>query len=230
MYQGSPSPPEGLLFKRNYFKIVDKAPQGLSWVRFWDLATSENKAADYTASVKMTADTNGNVYIDGLIRDRWQWGTVRKQIKQTALKERSDVLVGIESQGVQKGMVQECWADMDLMSVGILGIPVTQSKRIRASSLIARGEAGKLFLVRGAWNDAFIEEFIHFDVGEHDDQVDAASGAMHMLAFSSPGVVNLEDLINQGSEERQQSDPFYTFSVDDEDYFEERDHHVLFSV
>ncbi len=220
MYQGLPSSPEGLLFKREHFKIIDKAPKGLNWFRAWDLAASESESADYTASFRVAQDSNGNVYIDGGIRVKFDWAKVRKLIKQTSIKERFDTMVGIEAQGIQKGMVQECWADPELVSVGILGIPVPSSKRIRAMPVMARAEAGKLYLVKGAWNEAFIEEFVHFDVGEHDDQVDAVSLAFHMLALSSPTVVDLNDY--EVSDARQQYAGDDYFSVVDDDFREEK--------
>lgn len=231
MYQGLPSPPEGLLFKRNHFQIIDKAPKNLSWFRFWDLATSEKNSADYTASFKLAVDTEGRVFIDGGIRFKLEWPKVRKLIKITSLQERYDTMVGIEAQGVQRGMVQECWADIDLISVGILAIPVPTSKRIRALPVMARGEAGKLYLVKGDWNEAFVEEFIHFDVGEHDDQVDAVSGAFHMLSLGgSPGIVDLNDYnVTDAPGGHYSDDGYFSTVYDDDDFMGERVYSHMFT-
>jgi len=98
-------------------------------------------------------------------------------------------------------MVQECWADPDLADVGILGIPVSQSKRIRALPFVARGEAGKLFLVRGEWNDSFIDECLEFDTGDFDDQVDAGSGVIHMLAWTGANITDLNDALTDDDED-----------------------------
>lgn len=46
-------------------------------------------------------------------------------------------------------------------------------------------EEGKVILVRGAWNDDFIEEIAAFPAGRHDDQIDAVSIAVAMLAKPS---------------------------------------------
>lgn len=207
LYQGRPLKDEGGIFRREYFKIVESAPKRLSWVRFWDLATSESQRADYTASLRGAMDEEANVYLDGMIRGQWQWPIVRKKIKAIAKMEK-ETLVGIESQGPQKGMVQECWSDPELVNVGILGMPVPLSKRIRAASAAARGEAGKLFLVRGHWNEEFISECTQFDAGEHDDQVDAMSGVFHMLGMSYAGAEALEKQLDLGSEERMTEEEF----------------------
>jgi len=36
--------------------------------------------------------------------------------------------------------------------------------------------------VRGDWNNQFIDECLAFPYGQHDDMVDAVSGAVEMLA------------------------------------------------
>ena len=50
LYQQRPRPAEGALFKRQWFKVVERAPDGLRWVRYWDLAASTREQADFTAS------------------------------------------------------------------------------------------------------------------------------------------------------------------------------------
>jgi len=43
-----------------------------------------------------------------------------------------------------------------------------------------------LHLVRGHWNQEFVAELLAFPQGQHDDQVDAVSGAVQMLADAGP--------------------------------------------
>jgi predicted phage terminase large subunit-like protein len=45
----------------------------------------------------------------------------------------------------------------------------------------AQVEAGRLFLLRGAWNQALMDELRDFPHGRKDDQVDALSRAHAML-------------------------------------------------
>jgi predicted phage terminase large subunit-like protein len=187
LYQGHPRPPEGLMFKRKLFQIVPEAPRGLFWNRYWDLATSEKSSGHYTASCAIAHDRDGNVYIRDMIRGKWQWGDVRNKIKQTCLSEMKDynIWFGIEAQGVQKGMVQEIWRDEELINIGIIGIPVSTDKRIRAIPCITANEQGRIYLVRGDWNDDLIEECAEFPSGEYDDQVDSMSGGFSMMAMNT---------------------------------------------
>ena len=58
---------------------------------------------------------------------------------------------------------------------------VTADKFTRALAWANRAEAGKVVLVRGAWNEEFLEEVCQFPNGRHDDQVDAVSLAVQMI-------------------------------------------------
>lgn len=63
--------------------------------------------------------------------------------------------------------------------------PETGSKEVRATPLAAQAEAGNVKLVRGPWNEAFLEELCMFPSGKHDDQVDGSSGAFAELVTGS---------------------------------------------
>jgi phage terminase large subunit-like protein len=57
--------------------------------------------------------------------------------------------------------------------------------------LSAQAEAGNVKLVRGPWNDEYLNELQNFDGSDGcvADQVDASSGAFHMLTnFKRAGV------------------------------------------
>jgi len=185
LYQGDPQSQAGKLFRRDYFQIIprDEVSRGLDWVRYWDLALGENQKSHFTASARAAMDEVGNVYYDGWLHGRWPWPVVRALIKRVALMEKH-VLVGVESAGQQKGMVQELHFDQELSDIGILGVPVQTSKRVRALPVTARGEGGFLFLVKGPWNDMVIDEAVEFDTGDYDDNVDVLSGCMKLLAIN----------------------------------------------
>ena len=61
-------------------------------------------------------------------------------------------------------------------------IGVHSDKMVRANPWLARAEQGKVVLVRGPWVADFLNEVCAFPEAEHDDQVDAVSGAVQMLA------------------------------------------------
>ena len=61
------------------------------------------------------------------------------------------------------------------------GVRSTGPKAVRAQPFAAACEAGNVKLVRGPWNREFLDELCCFPLGEHDDMVDAASGAFEDL-------------------------------------------------
>lgn len=69
LYQGSPKTKEGLKCKRDYFQILDKEPEGVRWVRYWDLATSQSREADFTSSHRVGL-LGGDLVITSEVRGR----------------------------------------------------------------------------------------------------------------------------------------------------------------
>ena len=59
---------------------------------------------------------------------------------------------------------------------------VTGDKCERAAPLTAQCEAGNVRLLRGPWNQRYLEELCAFPLGSFADQVDASSGAFNKLA------------------------------------------------
>ena len=67
---------------------------------------------------------------------------------------------------------------------------VTGNKELRAGPMAAAMECGNLWFVRAPWNRELESELLEFPLGEHDDQVDACSGAFRILAdYDSPSNV-----------------------------------------
>ena len=64
-------------------------------------------------------------------------------------------------------------------------LKVDTDKLTRALAWLNLAEEGKVFLVRGPWIDEFVDEIARFPTGRHDDQVDAVSIAVNMLAERS---------------------------------------------
>jgi predicted phage terminase large subunit-like protein len=78
------------------------------------------------------------------------------------------------------------------------GVSITGDKVTRAKPFRAQVEAGNVKLVRGAWNEAFIQELCMFPTGKHDDQVDASSCAFNALLLEMPRLVGMPSSVGQG--------------------------------
>jgi len=182
LYQQQPRPQEGGFFDIPDFEIVEKAPDGLRWYRYVDLAISEKKTADWNASVAVAMDKDGTVYLRDMIRVQG-WLEFRERAKAAML---SDLEYGttwaVEDVAFQALALQEFRRDAELANVNIISITPRGDKVERARPLQGRAKAGKVKLVRGNWNQAFILEALDFPNGRHDDQIDTASGGLQMIA------------------------------------------------
>jgi predicted phage terminase large subunit-like protein len=189
LYQQQPRPQEGAFFGAGDFKLIDRAPEGLSWVRYNDLAVSEARAADFNASVAEAVDKDANLYLRGMIRVKG-WDEFAADIKSAMLSpaERGTDW-GFETNAFQMLAFKEFIKDKDLIGISIRGINAEKDKVTRARPIKGRAKAGKVFLVRGPWNEAFIAEAVDFWTGLHDDQIDSASGGLEML--ETPKTVRL---------------------------------------
>jgi predicted phage terminase large subunit-like protein len=172
---------EGTLFKRGWFQIIEHAPEGLHWSRYWDLAASVKTQADFSASacVALSQDS-GDIYIRDVIKLKQEWPVVRKLIISTALAEPG-VQVGVESAVHGLAGFQELQRVPELASTSLKSIRVDKDKISRALPVASRAEAGKVKLIRGNWLSDFLDEVTSFPAGVHDDQVDAVSGAVQMI-------------------------------------------------
>jgi phage uncharacterized protein (putative large terminase), C-terminal domain len=181
LYQQSPTPHDGGLFKREWFRhIVDRAPDGLRWFRAYDLAVSTKTSADYTASFRCAKDVKGNLYIADGFRDRIEFPEQRRYVLERMKQER-DAVHGIEEALHGRAFVQELRRDHRLSGVALRGIRADTDKFTRALTWSPLAEEGKVILVRGSWIDEFLDEVCRFPSAPHDDQVDAVSLAVKMI-------------------------------------------------
>lgn len=179
---------EGALFRREWFRIVDRAPEGMRWWRYWDLAASTKTSADYTASAACALGEDGVLYVRDMVRGRWEWPDARRVIVQT-MQAEPDTLHAIEEALHGLAALQDLRRDPQIAGRTLRGVKVDKDKMTRALPWAARAEAGKVALVRGPWVAAFLDEATMFPEAPHDDQVDSVSGALPLLARGASSAV-----------------------------------------
>ena len=186
-FQQRPAPREGGMFKRHWFEVVGAVPAGARRVRGWDLAGTEASAAvaatAYTAGVKMCRV--GDVfYIEDMTRIQGSAHEVETLLTSTASQDGLDCEISIPQDPGSAGKSYVRYLIGKLAGYNARYSPESGSKEMRAQPLSAQAEAGNVKLVRGDWNEAFIEEACLFPNGTHLDQIDAASRAFDTLAGS----------------------------------------------
>lgn len=186
LYQQRPQPREGAMFSENWFEVVGAAPKEGRRVRWWDMGATED-GGDYTVGVLMRMTNDQAVYIEDV--ERFQLGPGKRDKRIRAVAE-------FDGPGVHQWSGQEPGAAGKSSAEAFVRLlsgfpahtmPETGDKETRAEPLSSyadteRKEEGRVKLVRGEWNKAFVNELIAFPSGKHDDQVDAASHAFNVLA------------------------------------------------
>jgi predicted phage terminase large subunit-like protein len=184
LYQQRPVPLEGGLFKRSWFnQVVEKAPDGLRWVRGYDLAVSTRTSADYTASFRCAFDKNGNLFIADGYRARIEYPEQKRYVTGRMKQERRTEH-GIEKALHGQALVQDLRTVKEVRGVAFKAVKVDTDKYTRALPWANLAEEAKVYLVRGSWIEAFLDEVCRFTGkgDSHDDQVDAVSLAVGMLS------------------------------------------------
>ncbi len=176
----------GSKFHREWFEIVDQAPADAEMVRYWDLAATAPRPGrdpDWTAGCLMGKGKDRTLYVVDMRRMRGTPNAVEQLIRQTAETDGKATKIRMEQEPGASGVKAiDDYARRVLMGFDFKGIKSTGPKEVRANPLASQAQAGNVKLVRGPWIGAFLDEAELFPIGAHDDQVDAASGALAELA------------------------------------------------
>jgi predicted phage terminase large subunit-like protein len=188
LYQQRPVLLEGGLFKAAWLPLVDELPDIVGTVRYWDLAMSSKTSADYTAGVKLGLGSDGLTYVLDVQRQRLEWGDVVPWMAAIILEDGTATPHGVEEKGFMSRAIQELNADSRLNGFTVFGYNVEGDKVTRALPFSSRAAAGMVRVLRRSWTTPYLEEMLTFPLGEHDDQVDATSGAWAMIGQYDYGV------------------------------------------
>jgi predicted phage terminase large subunit-like protein len=169
--------PEGSLFQRDWLRIVDRAPEFARTYRGWDLAVSTKSSADYTAGVRIGITAEQDVYVLDVQRYRAEWPDSRRRVIATADGDGERCTIGVESVAFQLAAVQELRREPAMSRYALREVKAERDKLSYALPLASKAQAGKVYLLRGAWNAAYIDELCMFsgDGKGNDDQVDGTT-------------------------------------------------------
>lgn len=205
LYQGQPTPSEGGLFKKQWFKYFtedrgslyqaddsSKVTKVSALKRFCtvDLALSTKSTADYTVALVWGMDVQAKrLYLLDSIRVRLEGPDIVPLL--TRLHDQHRFLgIYVEAVAYQLTIVQEA---------ARAGLPVRQlkpdrdkvSRAIPSTALLEQGRL--LFRKEARWLPALETEMLQFPHGVHDDQVDCVAYAaqiffdvMHAARLKAP--------------------------------------------
>jgi predicted phage terminase large subunit-like protein len=178
LYQQEPKEDKGDITDVSWLKIVDHLPalSNMVQARIWDLAATQG-GGDYTAGSHMVHDRNNNQdYITNVIRERLSSQQVEHLVRQTAIADGTETTIYIEQEPGSSGKaLVEHYQNNVLPEFKVEAVPSNDGKLTRAQPFLAAAEAGKVHLLKGKWNEAFLDEFKDFPGGDHDDQIDTCA-------------------------------------------------------
>lgn len=166
-----PSPPEGNIFKKQWFEIVPSAPQGVTWHVKIDPAYTSKNENDPTA-IMCYAWHENNLYIRNVEAVRLEFPKLITFIKTYAVNQglTSKSKIYVEPKASGKSIVQQIKSETGL---NVLEDTVPEKDKVaRANNVSAKVEAGRVKLLSGGWNERFLSEVTQFPHAKHDDQVD----------------------------------------------------------
>jgi predicted phage terminase large subunit-like protein len=174
-YQQRPETPEGGLFKRKWFKLVNEPPRFASngyWMVSIDSALSTSETADYSAISVVYGDRDGYCV---LFAERGRWGYEALKAKALSYKERirgelyfivEAACSGISLIHALRAARLRCfhyYPKNAKMSRAAYALPIIESGRVHILDVEGQNE----------WVEPYINEFVTFPYARFDDQVDS---------------------------------------------------------
>jgi predicted phage terminase large subunit-like protein len=179
----------GSIFKREWFPIVEAYPKEVKLIRFWDKAATKPKTAykdpDYTVGL-LLGEAHGIYYIIDVKRIRGNPPETEALIKQTSILDENAKIYMEQEPGSSGVEVIDHFNREVLKGKAFYGLKTTGSKAERAAPVASAAEAGNIKILHAPWNSAFLDELEGFPIGDHDDQVDALSGAFSQVHKHDP--------------------------------------------
>ncbi len=213
-YQQRPSPAEGGIFKRRWWRYwrpahLDLPPVQLrtsdgemlsiqavpvpaqfdSMIQSWDTAFKDLATSDYVVGQVWGAIKADRFLLDQC-RGRMDMPSTKEALKDMTKRWPKTAVKLIEDKANGPAVIQELRHDVS----GLVEVNPEGGKIARANAVAPQAESGNIYLPHPAiahWVEAFIDEAAAFPKGRNDDQVDAMTQALNRLrtvsgSFSVP--------------------------------------------
>ena len=163
---------KGGMFQRSWFEVVDYVPYDKKVVHFQLDTAYTSKALNDPTGILSYFKKGEDIYLTNWTAKRLEFpqlcSFIQTHVREHGYNHKS--LVRIEPKASGKSLVQQLKAETNLNIVESAN--PTKDKVTRASEITAKVEAGRVKLIKGNWNDAFLNEVCVFPKGKHDEAVD----------------------------------------------------------
>ncbi len=187
LQQQRPSPAKGNKIKREWFNIINQSelpfnPRSIKKDFFIDGAFTKESQNDESAQMACSF-YKGNLYIfncHGIRYELYEYlKYIRPWLRESGYNATSSVWIEMKASGYG---FYSMLKSREYGSHNCRKIPnktVRQGKMTRVESIQPIMASGKVFLVKGSWNNAFIDQCASFPNDVHDDMVDVLCYAIH---------------------------------------------------
>ena len=178
LYQQRPSPPEGSIIKREWWRFYKEPPSNLDEViQSWDCSFKETATGSYVVG-QVWGRKGADKYLLDQFRARVDFTETLRAIKRLSAKWPAARLKLVEEAANGPAVIAALRSEVP----GIVAVRPRGSKEARLHAVSPDIEAGNVYLPSGApWVHDYIEELVAFPSGANDDQVDATSQALERL-------------------------------------------------
>jgi len=180
----SPIPLGGAMFHVDRLNIEPVAPDKWKYrMRYWDKAGTKDAGA-YSVGVLMGKDLDDRFWVLNVVRGQWDSFNRENQIRKVTEADGHGVIVGVEQEPGSGGKESAENTVRRLAGYIIRVDRPTGDKAQRADPYSTQVNAGNVYMLRGRWNNPYIEElrFFSLENSKFKDQVDASSGAFKFVS------------------------------------------------
>lgn len=197
LYLQRPSPVEGEIFKRQWWRYYQELPCHLGKfdeiIQSWDCAFKDTSSSDYVVG-QVWGRLGADRYLIDQVRGRMDLPATIAAILSLSTKYERARRKLIEDKANGPAVIQLLKRRLP----GLIAVEPEGGKVARAMASTAEIESGNVYLPApevAPWIGEFIEECAAFPTGRHDDQVDAMTQAMiWMNQHDRQGEIPIEDV------------------------------------
>ena len=181
----NPVPAGGGMFQVDHFVLVESINpnQIVRTVRYWDKAGTEGGKGARTSGTKAALLKNGKFVVLDVKSGRWSTDQREAIIREVAEADGFKTEFWVEQEPGSGGKESAESTIRNLAGYMIYADRPTGDKIYRADPYSVQVNKGNILLLKGSWNDEFINEHRFFPVGKLKDMVDSTSGAFTKLAL-----------------------------------------------
>lgn len=177
LYQGRPTPPGGLVFKRDWMgQFWRDLPEFEMIIQSWDLSFDEGDNTSFCVG-GVWGKAGAHKYLIDMVRERMNFNAQISAIKAMKGKHPRTAKVIVEKKANGAAVITVLNKEIS----GVVPWSPHTSKVARAEVVAPQFQAGNIWLPHPSiapWVSDYIEELATFPAGLNDDQVDMTSQAL----------------------------------------------------